>query len=161
MDKYCVFGNPIAHSKSPEIHAAYAAQTGQQLTYEKRLAPVDGFADAVAAFKIAVDRDVPGIFNISGDGVLPLSTVIRAAGRTPLPVPRSLANTVVGALWFAQVAEAPPAFFDYLQYVCVADGERAKKTLGFRPLYTSREALIDYAGAQHLRDVKLLSETPA
>jgi shikimate dehydrogenase len=50
MDKYCVFGNPIAHSKSPEIHAAYAAQTGQQLTYEKRLAPLDGFADAVRAF---------------------------------------------------------------------------------------------------------------
>ena len=50
MDKYCVFGNPIAHSKSPEIHAAYAAQTGQQLAYEKRLAPVDGFADAVHAF---------------------------------------------------------------------------------------------------------------
>ncbi|HEY1151427.1 MAG TPA: shikimate dehydrogenase [Pseudoduganella sp.] len=50
MDKYCVFGNPIAHSKSPEIHAAYAAQTGQQLTYEKRLAPVDGFADSVRAF---------------------------------------------------------------------------------------------------------------
>ena len=50
MDKYCVFGNPIAHSKSPDIHAAYAAQTGQQLRYEKRLAPVDGFADAVRAF---------------------------------------------------------------------------------------------------------------
>ena len=50
MDKYCVFGNPIAHSKSPEIHAAYAAQTGQQLAYEKRLAPVDGFAGAVHAF---------------------------------------------------------------------------------------------------------------
>ena len=50
MDRYCVFGNPIAHSKSPDIHAAYAAQTGQQLSYEKRLAPVDGFAAAVQAF---------------------------------------------------------------------------------------------------------------
>ena len=50
MDRYCVFGNPIAHSKSPEIHAAFAAQTGQALTYEKRQAPVDGFADAVRAF---------------------------------------------------------------------------------------------------------------
>ena len=50
MDKYCVFGNPIAHSKSPEIHAAYAAQTGQQLVYDKRLAPLDGFAEAVRGF---------------------------------------------------------------------------------------------------------------
>ncbi|AXA92571.1 shikimate dehydrogenase [Massilia sp. YMA4] len=50
MDRYCVFGNPIAHSKSPDIHAAFAAQTGQQLTYEKRLAPLDGFAAAVHAF---------------------------------------------------------------------------------------------------------------
>jgi shikimate dehydrogenase len=50
MDQYCVFGNPVAHSKSPDIHAAYAAQTGQQLRYEKRLAPVDGFAEAVRAF---------------------------------------------------------------------------------------------------------------
>ncbi|HEV8247695.1 MAG TPA: NAD-dependent epimerase/dehydratase family protein [Polyangiaceae bacterium] len=118
-------------------------------------------ADAVAAFKIAVERDVPGIYNITPDGVLPLSTVIRVVGRTQLPLPRSIADTIGGALWLAQVAEAPPAFFDYLQYVCVADGSLAKKTMGFRPLYTSREALIDYAGAQHLRDVKLLSEIPA
>ena len=50
MDRYCVFGNPIAHSKSPEIHAAFAAQTGQQLIYEKWLAPLDGFGTAVQAF---------------------------------------------------------------------------------------------------------------
>jgi len=49
-DRYCVFGNPIAHSKSPDIHAAYAAQTGHAVQYEKRLAPVDGFAAAVHAF---------------------------------------------------------------------------------------------------------------
>ena len=50
MDRYCVFGNPIGHSKSPAIHAAFAAQTGQSLTYEARLAPLDGFAAAVQAF---------------------------------------------------------------------------------------------------------------
>ena len=49
-DLYCVFGNPIAHSKSPAIHAAFAAQTGQRLRYEARLAPVDDFSGAVAAF---------------------------------------------------------------------------------------------------------------
>jgi shikimate dehydrogenase len=46
-DKYCVIGNPIAHSRSPEIHAVFAAQTGQDIAYERCLAPLDGFADTV------------------------------------------------------------------------------------------------------------------
>ncbi|MEW6762726.1 MAG: shikimate dehydrogenase [Pseudomonadota bacterium] len=46
-DKYCVIGNPIAHSKSPEIHPVYAAQTGQDLVYERCLAPLDGFEATV------------------------------------------------------------------------------------------------------------------
>jgi shikimate dehydrogenase len=46
-DRYCVIGNPVAHSKSPAIHAAFAAQTGQQLIYERCLAPLDGFAATV------------------------------------------------------------------------------------------------------------------
>ena len=49
-DRYAVFGNPIAHSKSPRIHAAFAAQTGQTMTYEALLAPLDGFAASIAAF---------------------------------------------------------------------------------------------------------------
>jgi len=50
MDLYCVMGNPVAHSKSPWIHARFAALTGQTLRYEKRLVPLDGFAAAVHAF---------------------------------------------------------------------------------------------------------------
>lgn len=50
-DRYAVFGNPIAHSKSPLIHAAFARQTGQDLCYEARLAPVDGFPEALLAFR--------------------------------------------------------------------------------------------------------------
>jgi shikimate dehydrogenase len=46
-DKYCVIGNPIAHSKSPDIHAAFAAATGQDISYGRCLAPFDGFADTV------------------------------------------------------------------------------------------------------------------
>jgi shikimate dehydrogenase len=46
-DQYCVIGNPIAHSRSPDIHAAFAVQTGQDIAYERCLAPVDGFADTV------------------------------------------------------------------------------------------------------------------
>ncbi len=51
MDRYAVVGNPVAHSKSPQIHAAFARQTGQALGYERVLAPLDGFAATVAAFR--------------------------------------------------------------------------------------------------------------
>lgn len=49
-DRYAVIGNPIAHSKSPEIHAWFAQQTGQDLTYERLLAPLDGFEKTVRDF---------------------------------------------------------------------------------------------------------------
>lgn len=49
-DRYAVIGNPIAHSKSPEIHARFAAQTTQNLSYERLLAPLDGFVATVRAF---------------------------------------------------------------------------------------------------------------
>jgi shikimate dehydrogenase len=50
VDRYCVFGNPVAHSKSPAIHAAFALQTGQPIVYERRLAELDAFASTVRAF---------------------------------------------------------------------------------------------------------------
>jgi shikimate dehydrogenase len=46
-DKYAVIGNPISHSKSPQIHQAFALQTHQNMTYEAILAPLDGFATTV------------------------------------------------------------------------------------------------------------------
>ena len=46
-DRYVVIGNPIEHSKSPQIHAMFARQTGQPMTYERMLAPLGGFADTV------------------------------------------------------------------------------------------------------------------
>jgi UDP-glucose 4-epimerase len=118
-------------------------------------------ADAVAAFKLAVDRDAPGVFNVASDGVLPLSKVIKLVGRTKLPLLGTATRTLSGVLWAARLSLLPPTFANYLKYVCVVDCERAKRSLGFTPMYTSREAVIDYASAQHLRDVKLLSEVPA
>jgi len=42
-DKYAVIGNPVAHSKSPFIHAEFARQTAQDISYGRMLAPLDGF----------------------------------------------------------------------------------------------------------------------
>ncbi len=116
--------------------------------------------DAIAAFKLAVDRDVPGTFNIVGDGVLPLSTVIKLAGRMSLPIPHPIAESMSALGWLTQFGDAPPNFLTYLRFLCVADGSRGRDRMGFRPAYTTREALLDFTSAQRLREVKLLQETP-
>lgn len=49
-DRYAVLGHPVAHSRSPFIHGAFAASTGQALSYERVLAPLDGFEATLRAF---------------------------------------------------------------------------------------------------------------
>jgi shikimate dehydrogenase len=50
MDRYAVIGNPVEHSQSPFIHACFAAQTGEQLSYERLLSPLDGFEAVTRQF---------------------------------------------------------------------------------------------------------------
>ena len=55
-DLYAVIGNPVAHSQSPLIHAAFARQTGQDLEYRLLLAPKDGFSAAANDFRAGGGR---------------------------------------------------------------------------------------------------------
>lgn len=65
-DRYAVIGNPVAHSKSPEIHSIFAEQTGENTSYEKILAEKHGFTRSARQF-----------FNAGGKGLnvtLPFKT---------------------------------------------------------------------------------------
>lgn len=50
-DRYAVIGNPVAHSKSPWIHAEFARATGQAIDYGRIEAPLDGFTATVERFR--------------------------------------------------------------------------------------------------------------
>ncbi|GKY86355.1 shikimate dehydrogenase [Sinisalibacter aestuarii] len=57
-DRYAVFGSPLGHTKSPFIHSAFAAQFGEDMSYEAVEAPVDGFEAAVRAFIAAGGKGI-------------------------------------------------------------------------------------------------------
>lgn len=52
-DRYAVIGNPIAHSRSPEIHHLFAQQTGQAISYERILGDPQDLAAELTAFRRA------------------------------------------------------------------------------------------------------------
>ncbi|SAL46855.1 shikimate 5-dehydrogenase [Caballeronia sordidicola] len=56
VDQYAVIGNPVAHSKSPWIHARFAEQTGEAIEYGRVLGTIGAFADDVRAFVNAGGR---------------------------------------------------------------------------------------------------------
>lgn len=118
-------------------------------------------ADAIAALEAALEVGAAGTFNVVGEGVLPLSTMVKLAGRVAVPVPRPLLRRAASALWMAGLNEAPGEMVDYLRYLCVADGGRASRDLGFVPAYTTREAVLDFGGALRLREAKLMREANA
>jgi shikimate dehydrogenase len=55
-DRYAVIGNPVEHSLSPRIHAAFARASGQDVSYDRVLAPLDGFRATALAFRDAGGR---------------------------------------------------------------------------------------------------------
>jgi UDP-glucose 4-epimerase len=117
--------------------------------------------DALAALKLTLDREVSGVFNIVGDGVLPMSTVVKLLGQRTVPLPHFVAEGVLDLLWKTGAARVPAPMLRFLRYLCVADGERAKRVLGFLPGYTTREAVLELGATLRLREARLLTESYA
>lgn len=112
--------------------------------------------DVIDAFRLAIEGDHPGIFNIVGKGVLPLSTLLKLAGKINFPILHVFAYPLVDTLWAMGLFGAPSGHLDFIRYIWVADGERAEKELGFTPKYSTKETLNHFIGIQRLREIKLI-----
>jgi UDP-glucose 4-epimerase len=102
--------------------------------------------DVIDAFTLAVDNDFPGEFNIVGDGVLPYSTILAMMGKVPLPLPHFVAYPLSRTLWATQIFDSPPNFLDFLRFLCVADGAKAKRVMGFSPVFDIKATILDFLG---------------
>lgn len=100
--------------------------------------------DAVAAFEAALERKRGGVFNVVPRDSLSLLTALHLAEKVTVAVPHPLAYALADLLWAAGLGEAPGGFIDYVRFGFVADGEKARRQLGFAARHGSREALVDY-----------------
>lgn len=109
--------------------------------------------DVVDALVYAVQQDVPGVFNVAAEGILPLSRICGLAAKVPLPVVHLCAYWGIDLrkAMGSSSAKLWPIEPDYLRYSWLADLSAMRDQLGFQPVYTAEEALREFAGKQRLR----------
>ena len=106
--------------------------------------------DCLRAFERATLNPIPGVFNVVARGGLPLSTIVRLAGKRILPLPAPILFRMAYYPSQGQTGDPPAGFYDYLRYLWVADGERGWQAFG-EPVYTTKEAWISFVSARRMR----------
>jgi UDP-glucose 4-epimerase len=106
--------------------------------------------DCLHALETATLFSHPGVFNIVGGGVLPLSTILRLGGKRTLPLPPSLLYHMAYYPSQSQTGDPPEGFYDYLRYLWVADGSRGWDEFG-KPCYSTREAWMSFISKRRMR----------
>ncbi|RMH37750.1 MAG: SDR family oxidoreductase [Deltaproteobacteria bacterium] len=97
--------------------------------------------DVVEAIVCALRPGARGVFNVTGPGELPLSAILRELGKPTVPIPHPLAKPVLSGLWRLGLTSFPVPELDFIRYVCMVDGSRARRELGFRPRHTLKETI--------------------
>jgi len=109
--------------------------------------------DCLAAFEQAVLDGHSGVYNVVAPEALPLSMLLRLAGKTALPTPAPLLYRLQELASRARTGDPPAAFYDYLRWLWLADGERGWNAFG-EPIYSTREAWISFVSSRRMRQYR-------
>ena len=117
--------------------------------------------DAVTAFLAAVEAAPGGAFNVVPSRPIPILTAYHLASKVPVFVPHPIAYAGADLLWATGLGAAPGGFVDYVRHLFVADGEKARVTLGFTPRWSSRDSVTAYVRYRHPRAAWREAEAPS
>jgi UDP-glucose 4-epimerase len=106
--------------------------------------------DVIAAILFAVDRNLPGVYNVAGDGLLPWSEVAAICGKQTFPLPPFGFRGITSAPLARLGIELTPELLDLMRYGRGVDNRRLKKA-GFEYRFTSAGTVDDFASAMRLR----------
>lgn len=88
--------------------------------------------DVARAIHISAKKDIFGVYNVAGEGVVPYSRAIELAGSTPVPIPSFTAHA--GVRWLPLLGRSLPKYvIDYIKYPIVISDEAFRKAVDWQP----------------------------
>jgi UDP-glucose 4-epimerase len=107
--------------------------------------------DLLRAVETALAGQARGAFNLAGSEPLPVSTLLRVAGKRARAIPHPLLFRLEYLESMSRTGDPPEAFYDYLRYLWVVDTTQARESLDFEPHYTTKEAWMSFVVSRRLR----------
>ena len=122
-------------------------------TLKMKLLPVPAFKnppmqflhidDQISAFELALTAENSGLYNLAGSDSIDWRSMASLFGSISIPVPAPLLKTMTAMTWATRLqSKSPGSGIDFISYPWSVDISLAEKELGWRPKYSSREALM-------------------
>lgn len=104
--------------------------------------------DTVDAILLALEKQPKGVFNVAGPQPVPLSRLVRAAGRSVVPLPEFLFNRFLGRAGLPRLAAGATM---HIKYPVVIDDSAFREATGFTHRYGELETIKAFAEAYPVR----------
>jgi UDP-glucose 4-epimerase len=138
----------VCYTLGPSRHGTLAAfLAGPRVPMVLGFDPLFQFMhedDAARAICLTVEKGLRGVYNVAGPPPIPLSMVVRATGRTPVPVPEFLLSSALGRFGLPRLSSGART---HVKYPIVIDASLFKKETGFHPDYDEHQTLAAFRAA--------------
>jgi UDP-glucose 4-epimerase len=99
--------------------------------------------DLLDALVLTLTTPVGGVYNVSGEGAVRWRDMVRTFGNRVVPVPPPVLKSVVGLTWALRLqSDSPACGVEFIRFPWLADTSKAERELGWRPRYSSEQALL-------------------
>jgi UDP-glucose 4-epimerase len=137
----------LCYTLGPSVSGTLAAfLKGQRVPMVLGFDPLFQFIhedDAADAIVVALEKQLRGVYNVAGPQPMPLSNIIKAAGRMPVPVPELLLRAVFGHFGLPQL---PPGAVAHLKYPVVIDDSSFRAATGYNHKYDEDQTIAAFRG---------------
>lgn len=107
--------------------------------------------DLLRAVWRALAIDARGPINLAAPGVVPVSSLLRMAGKTPRSAPHPILFALGHLASLRRSGDPPSAFYDFLRFSWTVDTTRARDVLDLKPFYSTKEAWMSFVVSRRLR----------
>ena len=133
------FANPLATHLKKRLVLCPHPSAPMQFVHED---------DLIRIMDLCLEKEITGVYNVAGEGQLPMEEMVEIMGNRYFPLPAGLMKPVTQIAWALRLhwlTEFPGPALNLMRYPWIASSDKLKRETGFQYRYDTRAAFEDFA----------------